>query len=399
MADSVEKFLATLGESLRGGTFIKLTLGNYKGTESQLQRIVGRRIVTTNGDRLSLTFRYKTRDITKNFPIAEASATVRSFLNEGFRSGHLFTQEKDLQLEIKKDGHAFVSSSPATTAKAPSAEHDRLKKSFIDSSASYLAALGITDGKGRVLDRQRDKWRQINKYVEILVSLIDKSAIAEKSDLVIVDMGSGKGYLTFAAYDYLNNVRKVRATVTGIELRLELVELCNQISRDNGFANLNFVEGTIAAADVQSVDMLIALHACDTATDDAIYKGVKTGAELIITAPCCHQELRPQIRPPQVLKDVLKHGTLLEHDAETLTDGLRAMLIEANGYSAKVFEFVGVEHTPKNNMIVGRRVPIHTDKEVLQKRIQDLMDFYGVRKQRLRDLFAGEISGNLSNLD
>lgn len=398
MADSVEKFLAALDASLSGGTFIKLTLGNYNGTEFQLQRILGRRITTTNGDRLSLIYRFKTRDITKNIPINEASDTIRGFLSDGFRSGHLFTGEKDFQLQVKKDGRSMMSSSRATSAAAvvPSMEHNRQKKSFIDPSAPYLSALGITDSNGRVLDRQRDKWRQINKYIEILESLIDKSTIAEKSELAIVDMGSGKGYLTFAAYDYLNHVRKVRATVTGVEMRQDLVELCNQISRDNNFVGLSFIPGTIAESQIASPDILIALHACDTATDDAIYKGIKARAQLIITAPCCHQELRPQISPPPVLKGVLKHGILLEHEAETITDGLRAMLLEANGYSAKVFEFVGVEHTPKNNMIVGTWGKGLADKEAAETRIQELMDFYGVRNQHLKELLAAEPVGRPS---
>jgi SAM-dependent methyltransferase len=387
MSEAVEKFLNELESSLVRDTFVKLTLGNYKGTENQLQRILGRLITTSKGRLLSLTYRYQTRDITKNFEIPESNSAIRAAFDQGFRSGHLFTTERDLQLELNVN-KARLSETKSTFSSPPSTEHNRQKKLQIDPSAPYLAALGVTDKNGRVLDRQRDKWRQINKYIEILASLVEKSELGAASTLNIVDMGSGKGYLTFAAYDHFNNHRSVRTKITGIEAREELVDLCNQIAVENGFVDLTFKQGNIADTELDNVDILIALHACDTATDDAIYKGIKGNAKLIITAPCCHQEVRPQIKPPEVLKDVLKQGILLEHEAETITHGLRAMMMEASGYGARVFEFVGVEHTPKNNMIVGTRHEGVADKEQTWKRIQDLMEFYGIRRQRLFELLS-----------
>ena len=386
MAEAVERFLGALDESLRSRTFVKLSLGNYKGSEFELQKILARQITTSKGDQLSITYRYKTRDITKNLPISEATEPIKRFFDEGFRSGHLFTTTRDFQLAIYTNGAAKISSSKATRSETSSTTHDRMKKQLIDPKAPYLRELGITDNRGRVLDRQRDKWRQINKYVEVIGSLIDRSGVATKPGIRVIDMGSGKGYLTFAAYDHLVNVRKLNVSVTGIEVRQELVDLCDHVARGNDFFGLSFRRGTIADTDVENVDVLIALHACDTATDDAIYKGIMGGAELVVTAPCCHQELRPQIKPPELLQGVLKHGILLEHEAETITDGLRAMLLESSGYNASVFEFIGVEHTPKNNMIVGIRREELKDKEEITGRIQALMEFYGIRGQRLHSL-------------
>lgn len=388
MADAVENFLDALASSLRAKTFVKLTLGNYKGTESELQRILARVVSTSKGLKLSLVYRYQTRDITKNIDLDEAVETIKDLLAHGFRSGHLFTSESDFQLELKASGKALLSRSRGTISDVPEPEHNRQKKLLIQSSAAYLTSLGVTDKNGRVFDKQRDKWRQINKYVEILGNLIDRSGLAAKKRLTVVDMGSGKGYLTFAAYDYLNNVRNIETRVTGVETRKDLVDLCNRIAAENGFEKLQFRHGAIADTPLPDVDILIALHACNTATDDAIFKGIRANAALIITAPCCHQEVRPQMKPPDVLKDILKHGTLLEHEAETITDGIRAMELEANGYSSKVFEFVGVEHTPKNNMIVGTRRRVAMDKEDLEKRIQAVMDLYGIREQRLHRLLA-----------
>ena len=141
---------------------------------------------------------------------------------------------------------------------------------------------------------------------------------------------------------------------------------------------------------MENTDILIALHACNTATDEAIYRGVAANAELIVCAPCCHQEIRPQIKPPGLLKNVLKHGVLLEREAETLTDGLRALLLERRGYQSKIFEFIGTEHTPKNNMLVGTKHNRKIDFEIYDKQIADLKEFYGISEQRLEKLFADE---------
>ena len=168
-------------------------------------------------------------------------------------------------------------------------------------------------------------------------------------------MGCGKGYLTFALYDYLHNKIKTTATVYGIEMREDLVNKCNSIAESVGYDKLHFKKGTIQDAVLPSIDMLIALHACDTATDDAIYKGIQANAKVIICAPCCHKQIRRQMAPDNELKSITKHGILLERQAEMVTDAIRALLLEANGYKTKVFDFIATEHTPKNVMIVGTK--------------------------------------------
>ena len=156
---------------------------------------------------------------------------------------------------------------------------------MIDQNAFYLQALNITNERGEVRDKQQDKWRQINKFVEIVGKLFDESNLANRDEIAVVDMGSGKGYLTFAVYDYFANVRKIRARVTGVEARDELVNLCNDVARAADFQNLRFVKGFINDFAIERADILIALHACNTATDDAIFKGIAADADLIIAAP------------------------------------------------------------------------------------------------------------------
>jgi hypothetical protein len=205
-------------------------------------------------------------------------------------------------------------------------------------------------------------------------------------------MGSGKGYLTFAAYDYFKNVRGLDVKVTGVDTKQQLVGLCNDIAAASEFENLKFVHGYIGDYELKDVNILVALHACNTATDDAIFQGIKAESDLIVVAPCCHQEIRPQIKPPEMLENILKHGIMLEREAELVTDGLRALLLEKSGYATKLFEFIATEHTPKNNMIVGTRQKNIENTEKLNEQFNSIKDFYGIKVQKLERLLEGKVS-------
>ena len=388
MSDAISDFVSECQESLDSGSFVKLTLSNYKGPEQHLQKVAARLIDVKRGRKLSLQFYFDTRQVVKNHPVTEAAAEIRRLIDSGFRSAHLFTTRNDHQLTIGKRSSRLQKGKPSFAEK-PSTDHDRSKTSQIDPDAFYLKALGITSDDGSVRAQQRDKWRQINKYVEILGGLFDQSSLNGGQALKIVDMGSGKGYLTFAAYDYFANVRGLSVEMIGVDTKQELVELCNQVAGAAGFGGLQFVHGEIETFGVTKADVLIALHACDTATDDALFKGISAAAEIIVAAPCCHKEIRKQIKPPLALRNVLKHGTLIEREAELLTDGLRAMLLEQNGYSTKVFEFVPTQHTPKNTMIVAvRRESEGPPATVISAEIEQLKGLYGIREQRLENLLA-----------
>jgi SAM-dependent methyltransferase len=391
MSENVDKFIEALVASLENSTFVKLTLGNYKGADEHLQKLLVRLVQTKKGTRLFFLYRGHTRDTSKNFDQHVGVAMVAEALETGFRSGHLFTTTNDQQLDIGKKGKSRLNISKPTFKTAPKLDHDREKTAQIDPAGSYLKLLGITDDTGRVRDREQHKWRQINKFVEVLASLVDKSELKDRQELRIVDMGSGKGYLTFAAYDYFKNIRGVNVTITGVDTKSELVELCNGIAAASEFDGLNFVIGTIGEYDVGEVDILIALHACNTATDDAMYKGITAKADLIVVAPCCHQEIRPQITPPTMFRDILKHGVMLERTAETITDGLRSLLLERSGYSTKLFEFVSTEHTPKNNMLVGTKLKKTADTAAVDDQIAQIKVFYGIRGQHLEFLLKQNI--------
>ena len=391
MSENAEKFVAEFAGSLMDGSFVKMTLGNYKGSDPHLQKIHVRLIETKKGVRLFFLFRHDTRDTAKNFDFDTGTALVSEALDGQFFSGHLFTTKNDLQVEIGTKGRSRLNVAKPTFKTPPTLDHDRQKQTQIDQNAFYLSALGITTDRGEIRSQQQDKWRQINKFVEILANLVDKSELKAARELKIVDMGSGKGYLTFAAYDYFKNIRGIDVRMTGVEAKSELAGICNDVAKASEFDGLNFVNGSIDSFDPDGANILIALHACDTATDDAIYKGITAKADLIVAAPCCHQEIRPQIKPPEMFRDILKHGVMLERTAETITDGLRSLLLERSGYATKLFEFISVEHTPKNNMLVGTRLKKSSDPEPCDRQIAEVKNLYGISEHHLEKLLRSGI--------
>lgn len=376
----IANFLSALEESLRDGGFVKLALGAYKGPEDQLKQIHVRRIQIKREEKLSFTYRYKTRDIVKNHGLPEGVDMLREALASGFHAATLYTTGFDLVL----DDRSLKKKPASQTAPAPSG-HDREKKRLIETEGkTYLHALGITDAQGNVFKNAQDKYRQINRYVEILSGLINNLPPERLNK--IVDMGSGKGYLTFALYDYLIGIG-LHPEVTGVEYRADLVALCNKIAAEAQFTGLHFAQGSIADYDCADANILIALHACDTATDDAIYKGITAGAELIVVAPCCHKQIRREIEKGGIHNDLdflMKHGIFVERQAEMVTDGLRALILEYYGYTTKVFEFISDAHTPKNVLIVGTkssRAPA-SDPAILDS-IQAAKAYFGIASHHL----------------
>ena len=230
-----------------------------------------------------------------------------------------------------------------------------------------------------------DKFKQINRYIELLSPYLKE--IEFKDNFHITDMGSGKGYLTFALYDYLTNNQSKVVRMTGVEFRDDLVKTCNTIAEKANFKNLKFIKGTIEKAKIEQLDVLIALHACDTATDEAIFRGIKSNASLIVCAPCCHKQIRKEFNVTNELSYVVNHGILKERQAEIITDALRALIMESFGYKTKIFEFISTEHTPKNLMIVGQKTGnTLKDKELIYENIAAIKNTYGINKHYLEKL-------------
>jgi len=382
----ITEFLSLFDESLSTKTFASLSLGNYKGKEENLKKIYVKKILIKKEEKLSFTYRYKTRDIVKNYDAQTATETIGEYLISGFQLAALFTKTADFHLEIIGSNKTLLKKKGPTTKESLSLSHDKEKTRLISAANKpYLSELKVTDNEGNVFKNAQDKFRQINHYVELLSTFIKDLPV--KENLKVVDMGSGKGYLTFALYDYLQNVLHLQAQVTGVEFRNDMVTLCNNIAEKSGFENLKFQEGTIEDYDSKGTDILIALHACDTATDDAIAKGILGDADLIVVAPCCHKQIRREIEKQKTVNDVdflIKHGIFLERQAEMVTDGIRAMILEYFGYKTKVFEFISDAHTPKNVMIVGVKIKKDsTNQSAILQKIKDAKAYFGIEYHHL----------------
>ena len=389
-SEQIEQFTSALELSLNSQNFVKISLGNYKGAEEALKQILVRKVVIKREDKLAFTFRYKTRDVVKNFDLSEGLNLISEYLNAGFKIGTLFTTEKDLIFEELNNGKVVLRAAEASVKEIPTSSHDKEKSRLIKpDSKSYLMELKITDADGKVFKNAQDKFRQINHYIEILSSLIKE--LPEGTIRKVADMGSGKGYLTFALYDYLHSVLKLNSEVVGVEYRKDMVDLCNEVAGKSSFDELKFVQGTIEDYDASDVNLLIALHACDTATDDAIFKGIRANAELIVVAPCCHKQIRREIEQNKVKNEVsflTRYGIFLERQAEMVTDGIRALILEYFGYKTKVFEFISDAHTPKNVLVVGIKSKdkgAKNKEEILQK-IKASKAYFGIGYHHLERL-------------
>ena len=403
-----DRFLALLRTAVSDGTLEKLTLGKHRGTDATLHNLFIRPVTLKAGPQLCFVWRHATCDITKNLPPARALAQIESLLGPTFLDGHLFTASQTAQLECEPDGRARLAVKKVATApRAAAADgHDRKKTHLIPADSPWLRALGVTNDRGQPRAEMAAKFRQIQKYTELLSDLLDEAGLLADSapssherepldspaalslsngrvddrPLRIVDMGCGKGYLTFA----IATLPGAKADVLGVEIRPELVAPCNDLARTQGLAQLRFAAGSIADTPLEGADVVIALHACDTATDDALARGLAAGASLLVVAPCCQKELRPQLTAPPVLADALRHGIFQERQAEFVTDALRAQLLEWAGYRTKVFEFISTEHTPKNLMLAAiKSGPRGAADDALAQRIRDFAHFYGIRTQRL----------------
>lgn len=382
--DRIGEFVDAVRAAFNDGTLTRVKLGGYHGAEAELKSAEARKVVIKAGERLSFVFRYKTRDITKNLTLDEATTLLADGLAAEWRSARVETTGFDLQFERQGD-KLRLKRSEVDGRQAVEASHDRVKnRPLTDTNKPWLRALGLTGKDGAVRNDAQDKFRQINKMVEIFAPLIQ--GLKAKNPRIL-DMGAGKGYLDFALYDYLSG-KGDSAEIIGVELRPQLVEDGNANAQASGFDGLRFEAGSILDYDASGADAVIALHACDTATDDAIFQGIRAGAELIAVAPCCHKQIRRQIEagsPDEKLHFLLRHGTFLEKQSEMVTDGLRALLLEANGYRTKVFEFVSDAHTPKNNLIVAQRGGAEARADVLE-RIASVKAMFGIKEHYLEKL-------------
>ncbi len=398
-APAHERFLHLVRLALAGGQFGKLLLSGPVGDDADVERLTVRAIDLRGEPALSFLWRHRTKDVTKNHAPEAGLAEIAALLGNRFRNAHLHTAAEEVQFAVSRKGRETLRvtrlDGDAAAAEAPlPAVHDKAKQRPLDIAHPVWSALGLTHlvkGEAALVPAMARKWKQINRFVEILAAAVDEAGL--QAPVRVADFGSGKGYLTFAVHDWLQS-RGLQPRVTGIELREDMVKLCSAIVENEGLAGLRFDQGDVRTQAVQPLDVMIALHACDIATDHALHVGLQSGARIIMSSPCCHKELRPQMTLPAVLRPMLQHGIHLGQEAEMVTDSLRALLLESQGYRTQVFEFIALEHTSKNKMILAVKAQgaaaeaLAARRPELLAQIAEIKRFYGLREQRLEQLLA-----------
>ncbi|RZK49110.1 MAG: SAM-dependent methyltransferase [Pedobacter sp.] len=393
--NALKNFLDKTNQLLTAGKLLKVSLSHYKGNIEDLKQCIVKPILIKQKLKLSFTYRYKTKDLFKNYDLGEGVEKIGQYINAGFQAATLFSASNQLNLTLHPKGHYILrdekqQSQQKKVNQISLLKHDKQKQRDIPENTPFLKALGLTNEKGEVYKIAQDKFKQINHYIKLLKPAITE--LGSDNINVVADMGSGKGYLTFALYDYLSQLNS-NVKVIGIEYRKDLVEFCNQISQSENFNGLNFKQGTIINAELPESDLIIALHACDTATDDAIYKGIKNRSQMIVVAPCCHKQIRKEMeknKPSEDLKLIIKHGIFLERQAEMLTDAIRVLWLEYFGYKTKALEFISDAHTPKNVMLIAlyKKEPSSKTKQEILEKLNNAKKFYGITLHHLEYLLT-----------
>jgi len=463
------RFVEQVEESLKKSNFVSLILRGVKKEKRKkkdeddllrgsIRQVQGRLVMVSSSKKkkksnskikdkkmllLQVTLKYHgATDICKNFQLEDAPKTIYDLIlgdpiemasewgvqavrSQHIQSAQLTTTNRiwDLRLDdkasLRKQNVKNGLGTDESTTKLPiPISHDRVKQVPLSNQADFFKRLGVTNVDGRPKPRMKGKLRQCQKFVEIVGRIVDECQKKERKKISVVDMGCGRAYLTFSLHAYLQE-RYGLITTTGIDVRPKLVAEISGIARSLGstFDSLTFEEGTIekvvaqtssirkqATGDV-TLNVLVALHACDTATDDALYSGIARNADVIVIAPCCHKQVRPQLnshftstRESHPLSSILKHGVYRERMSETVTDSLRALLLEYAGYKVQVFEFIGGEHTSKNVMITAIKASKQAanDKrkvnvELLRQEIVSLASLHGISNQKLAQLMEFDL--------
>ena len=337
-----------------------LGTGRRRGERPHWRRVELRYVDLKAGRHLQVTRYDDTQAHVSNH--ADASAVLDELLDEPFGNWHVDTVDQTLQLRVTKSGDAVVSVKPRTATAEPVREHDRTKARLLPEDDPVLVELGISDRQGRVKPSRRAKYRQVEEFVRELQAALDDAIESgrlrptEADPLLGVDLGCGNAYLTFAAHAWLTRVRGLPVRVVGVDVkeqsRLHNTEVARRLGVDG---EVTFVQAGIEDAQLdERPDVVLALHACDTATDDALARAVEWDAPLVLAAPCCHNDVSRQLREhaaPGPYSLLTRDGILRERFADTLTDALRAALLRTRGYRVEVVEFVGSKHTPRNTLI------------------------------------------------
>jgi SAM-dependent methyltransferase len=324
------------------------------------------------------TYHYRTKVTHENRTPEEAQLNVVRLLEDTFRQALLQAKQADYQVLISKKGKPAILRKPASKQQIAELAHNRKKRYALEDGkpVPFLVELGVMNAEGKVLAKKYDKFRQINRFIEMIADVAPH--LPKDRTVRIVDFGCGKSYLTFALYHYLKEVQSLDIEVTGLDLKEDVIRHCSALAQKLGCEGLSFRIGDIAKYDEQQhADMVVTLHACDTATDAALEKAVRWGASVILSVPCCQHEMFGQLKKDTLLAPMLGHGIVKERFAALATDSIRARILELVGYRTQLLEFIDMEHTPKNILIRAVK-GAGQDRSRLAKEYEAFKTFLGV---------------------
>lgn len=354
MSDLQSLFTDCLNETL-----IRVILSNPSSKDGVI-KICARPMLKNKSLLFQIEEYTKTQVFHKNLTAGDAGSYLTGKLSSdtssqtaSFKNALVETKSFTANVLVSKKGTITIKKKVNASAKQPkiSLSHNRKKKYILEEGipVPFLIDLGVMTQNGNIVNAHYDKFRQINRFLEYIEDILP--SLPTGRELRILDFGCGKSYLTFAIYYYLKVLKGYPVRITGLDLKEDVIRHCNELAAKYGYDKLEFLCGDIAYYDgCSQVDMVVTLHACDTATDYALAKAVGWGAKVILSVPCCQHELNKQIKN-DLLSPVLHYGILKERMAALMTDGLRAQILEANGYRTQILEFIDMAHTPKNLLI------------------------------------------------
>jgi SAM-dependent methyltransferase len=364
--------------------FIRAVLSNPRTKDGVVKAKV--RPLEKNGDFMFQVEKFtKTQAFHENINCKDAAEILAGHM-ENFRQMQIETVQAEYTVLVSKKGKISIKRKNRKSA-APPAElsHDRKKRYILEEGTfvPFLNDLGVMTEEGKIVRTKTDKFRQINRFLEFIEDILPQ--LDKGRELTILDFGCGKSYLTFAMYYYFRELKKLDVNIIGLDLKEDVIAICNGLAEKYGYEKLHFYQGDIASyTGRDEVDMVVTLYACDTATDYALEKAVKWNAKVILSVPCCQHELNRQIANKE-LYPIMDYGILKERMAALLTDGIRAKLLENAGYETQILEFIDMEHTPKNLLI--RAVKRQEGSKKLPEELKVCMEAYHV-KPTLADLLT-----------
>lgn len=351
-------------------------------SENPYAKITARTIFIKNENMIQFEKFTDKQAFHENFTYKEAAEEIEDLIKNKYRNINLFTEDADFQFMVSKKGSIKV------TEKEPSKKqkienHNKKKQYIINENepCDFLTHLGVMSKDGAIYAKKYDKFKQINKFLEIVDDSLKGKALED--DFMIIDFGCGKAYLTFALYYYFYFIRKIKVRIIGLDLKDEVIDFCNETAKKLNYEHLEFIYGDIRDFQYKSkVDMIVTLHACDTATDAALVKAIRWNTDIILSVPCCQHEFYDKISNER-LEPMLKHGLIKERVSSLVTDSLRSLFLETKGYKVQLMEFIAMEHTPKNILI--RAVKTNNENLKAENDYEDFKKFWN-----LEDLFIEE---------